>query len=508
MSSASIDPAAAPARGVAAADVPPVPGGNLFLRVFPSIMLPMFLAALDQTIVATALPAIVGELGDVERISWIVVSYLVASTIAAPVYGRLGDVLGRKRMMFLALSVFIAASVLCAAAASVIMLALARILQGLGGGGLMTLSQALIGESVPPRQRGKYQGYLSATFVCASTFGPVAGGYLTQHFGWQSVFLVNLPLGLVAVGLAMRLPRMHVGGGRLQFDIWGTLFFAAFVVPLLLALEQAQRFDLAVLPAMAALLAAAAGALVLLLRQERRAPAPLLPLALFRQAAIWRTDLMAACLAGATISLITFVPVYLQVVRGTSPSETGLLLLPLTAGIGVGSLFTGRMIAATGRTTIFPEIGLSFSLGLSIAFALLAPRLSLGVLPWLLGVTALSFGTGMPVVQMTVQTIAGPKFLGAAAASVQFSRSIGAALGTAMVATVLFAVLSRTDRDTAAHFADIMQRGAQVLVQLPQERRAIVQAQIADAFRAAFLMIAGFAGCGLALSWAIPLKRL
>jgi len=507
MSTASAKPSSARVPGHDEA-APMLAGGALFLRVFPSIMLPMFLAALDQTIVATALPAIVGRLGDVERISWIVVSYLVASTIAAPVYGRLGDVLGRKRIMFLALAVFIGASVLCAMATSVLMLTFTRVLQGLGGGGLMTLSQALIGESVPPRQRGKYQGYLSATFVCASTFGPVAGGYLTQHFGWPSVFLVNVPLGAIAIGLATRLPRMRIGGGQLQFDVWGTAFFAAFVIPLLLALERAQRLDLASLPSVLGLLVLAGLSLVLLLRQERRAPAPLLPLALFRQETIWRTDLMAACLAGAMVSLVTFVPIYVQVVRGATASQTGLLLLPLTASIGIGSLFTGRMIAATGRTTIFPRIGLGFSVVLGAALAWFAPRLSTAALPWLLAAIALSFGTGMPVVQMTVQTIAGPKFLGAAAASVQFSRSIGAAFGTAVVGAVLFAVLSRTDPDTAAHFADMVERGPQVMAALDEARRAVVQAQIADAFRAAFLTVAGFAAAALGLAWWIPMRRI
>src|SRR3954469_946706 len=215
--------------------VPAAP--NLFLTVFPSIMLPMFLAAVDQTIVATALPAIAGSLGQIERVSWIVVSYLVATTIAAPVYGRLGDALGRKRMMFVALGVFIGASVLCALSQSILQLTASRLLQGAGGGGLMTLSQALIAEAVPPRQRGKYQGYLSGMYASAATFGPVAGGFLTEHFGWHSVFLINVPLGALAAALIMRLPAHASGGGRVQFDVWGTVFFAAFITPVLLAME-------------------------------------------------------------------------------------------------------------------------------------------------------------------------------------------------------------------------------------------------------------------------------
>ena len=227
---------------------------NLFLTVFPSIMLPMFLAAVDQTIVATALPAIAGSLGDVERVSWIVVAYLVANTIAAPVYGRLGDAIGRKKMMFVALAVFIGASVLCAVSGSILPLTAARLLQGVGGGGLMTLSQALIAEAVPPRQRGKYQGYLSGMYASAATFGPVAGGYLTEHFGWHSVFLVNVPLGLLAAFLVMRLPAHPSRGGRVQFDVWGTVFFAGFIAPALLAMERAQRIDLAAAPGVLALL--------------------------------------------------------------------------------------------------------------------------------------------------------------------------------------------------------------------------------------------------------------
>src|SRR5215469_4080110 len=188
-------------------------------------MLPMFLAVVDQTVVATALPAIAAATGQVERASWIVVSYLISATIAAPIYGRLGDSFGRRRLMFVALAVFIFASILCAASPTIELLTLARILQGFGGGGLMTLSQALVGEAVPPRERARYQGYLAAVAVCANTFGPVAGGYLTEHFGWQSIFLVNVPIGLGGMLLATRLPPPRAERLKWRADPGGFVYF-------------------------------------------------------------------------------------------------------------------------------------------------------------------------------------------------------------------------------------------------------------------------------------------
>src|SRR5271165_664056 len=209
---------------------------SLFWTVFPSVMLPMFLAVADQTIVATALPAITADLGEVERISWVVVSYLIANTVAAPVYGRLGDAYGRRRMILLALALFVAGSVACAFAPTVTLLAAARVLQGFGGGGLMSLSQALVGETIPPRERGRYQGYLAGVVVSSSTFGPVAGGYLTQAFGWRSIFVVNVPLGLVAVFLVLRLQTRPGDRRRTTFDVPGLVLFTIFVTPLILAL--------------------------------------------------------------------------------------------------------------------------------------------------------------------------------------------------------------------------------------------------------------------------------
>jgi EmrB/QacA subfamily drug resistance transporter len=499
---------AAPASGPPTRQDEAPPTGSLFLKVFPSIMLPMFMAVADQTIVATALPAIASSLGEIERVSWVVVSYLIANTIAAPVYGRLGDTYGRRLMMFVALAIFVIGSVLCALAPDIEFLTAARVLQGFGGGGLMTLSQALIGEAIPPRQRGRYQGYLAGVSVSSSTFGPVAGGYLTQALGWQSIFLVNVPLGLVAALLVLRLQARPSDRRRTTFDTPGLVLFIMFVGPVILAFEQLQRVDTRTVPLALGLLAFGILMLVLLLWQENRSTAPLIPPRLFKQPSIWHSDGLAACHGAALVSLITFLPIYLRAVRGATPAEIGLLLLPLTFGIGLGSMITGQLVTKTGRTAIFPTCGLMVATAGLLFVAFWIPHLSTGELPWVFGLIALCMGTVMGVVQITVQVVAGPRMLGTGAAMVQFSRSVGAAFGTALVAAVLFAVLTATDRETAGMFGAIIDHGPDALASLPAARQAVVAAEIADAFRAAFVVIAGFTGVGVWLAWSMPLRRL
>ena len=288
----------------------------------------------------------------------------------------------------------------------------------------------------------------------------------------------------------------------------GVVLFAGFITPLLLALERLQQFDLASLPLVGLLVAVSVVSLILLLRQERRAASPLLPLHLLRQPAIWRSDLMAACVGAMLVSMVTFVPIWLQVVRGIGPGQVGLMLLPMTAGIAFGSLFTGRMMAKTGRTAIFPSIGLAITGIALLILAFAAPRLSNTVVPAVFVLFSLSLGTAMPVVQITVQLVAGRANLGSAAASVQFSRSVGAAFGTAAVGAVLFAVLAWTDRGTATLFAQLVERGPVAMAGLDAAHRALASAEIRDAFRSAFLAIAGFTGLALVMAWTIPMRRM
>ncbi len=471
-------------------------------------MLPMFLAVLDQTIIATALPTIAAATGEVERASWIVIAYLIAATIAAPLYGRLGDSFGRRKVMFFALGIFIGASVLCALANSILTLTAARVLQGLGGGGLMTLSQALVGEAIPPRERARYQGYLAAVAVCANSFGPVAGGFLTETFGWQSIFLINVPIGAVALYLVTRMP--HPTRERLPWraDPGGIVLFSIFVGTTLLALEQVQHADLSSLPLGGIMLAIGLAAVFLLVWHEDRTTLPLIPLSLLRQSAIWHSDAMAACHGAALVSLITFIPVYLEVVRGFSPSVIGGVLVPLTIGIGVGSLLTGRLVNTTGRLMIFPVVGLAIATLNFLALALFAERFGLVMLSVLLLINGLAMGTVMGVVQVSVQNAAGQLRLGEAAASVQFSRSIGAAFGTALVATVLFAVLALINPDAGRVFAGMFEHARSAGAGLTADQRAAIQADIMIAFRAAFMMMALFTTAGFFLSLTNPQKRI
>jgi EmrB/QacA subfamily drug resistance transporter len=486
----------------------PRSAGAQFLMVFPPIMLPMFMAVADQTIVATALPAIASSLGEIERASWVVVSYLIANTIAAPVYGRLGDTFGRRFMMIAALALFMTGSLLCSLAPNIELLTLFRVVQGFGGGGLMTLSQALIGESIPPRERGRYQGYLAGIAVTSNSFGPVAGGYLTQTLGWPSIFWINIPLGLLAMLFVFRIPARQGDRKRTTFDSPGLVLFIFFIGPVILALEQVQRMDLSKMPIAFGLLGLGLVSLGLLAFQERITTSPLIPPALFRQPSIWRSDAMAAVHGAALVSLITFLPIYLRAVRGLSPAETGLMLLPLTAGIGIGSMATGQMVTRTGRTAIFPTFGLIGATAGLLLLAFWIPYLSTKEMAWAFAVIALCMGTVMGVVQVTVQAMSGPQLLGTGAATVQFSRSVGAAFGTATVAAVLFSVLTATDRETATLFGTIIERGPEAIATLAPARYAMVQAQIADAFHYAFLTIATFTGIGILLAWSIPLRRL
>lgn len=489
----------------------PIPPATprVFFRVFPSVMLPMFMAMSDQTIVASALPAIAGALGDVERISWIVVAYLLAATISAPVYGYLGDSFGRRRLMFVALAVFTLGAVLNALAPSVTLIAAARFLQGLGGGGLMSMSQALIGEVVPPRQRGQYQGYVAAIAVSAAAIGPVLGGYLAEHVGWRAVFLINVPTACLAAILTLRLAaRPGIRKEDWNFDTPGLLLFVGFVVPALLALEQVRRLDASMLPVAGSLVAVSVVSLVLLIRREKRAPAPLLPINLMRQRAIWTAQAMAACHGAALVALIAFTPLYMRILGVGAPSQVSWALITVSIGIGLSAMISGRIVSRTGYTMILPSIGSMGTTIMLIYMAMNAGRQGFDELIVSLGLTAVCMGTVMGVVQVTIQTAAGRRALGAAAGSIQFSRSVGASFGAALFGAVLFATAAASEPAAGALFVEILQRGPGAIEGLEPARQAALGAVISRGFSNAFLALACFTGLGALLAWINPQRRI
>ena len=481
-----------------------------FRTVFPGVMVAMFLAAIDQTILAAAIPAIAGSLGNLADVSWLAAAYLIAATITAPIYGHLGDRFGRRRMLFVALSLFVLASIACAAAQSLAMLIAARALQGLGGGGLMTLSQALIGEQVPPRERGRYQGYFAALFVLSSTLGPVLGGYLTQHASWRSVFVINVPIGIVAALLARRIPRTPPSRrGPFKADVVGTALFALAACTFLYTVSSAGHRIAWNSPLLPLFVTVAALAFAALIWWEFRTDDPVIPVRLLARAEILRTNAMVLTFGASLFALILYLPLYLQLGRAAGVGESGLLLLPITLTLAAASSLTGRTIAQRGWLTELPIAGLSVS---ALAFGALAfalPTLSTGLVMTLVVIGAAGLGTVMPTSQIVVQEAAGRASLGSATASVSVSRSFGGATGAALVGAILTLVVGAgQDPAFAATLARIGDEGARVLDALPAGQRAELTTRLARAFQAIFAFIAAMCALGAALAASVPRRRL
>ena len=468
-------------------------------------MVAMFLAAADQTILASALPTIASHLGGFEYVSWVVVAYLLAATIAAPLYGHLGDLFGRKRMLLIALTVFTVASAACAAAPTLLTLVIARGVQGLGGGGLMTLAQALIGENVPPRDRGRFQGYFAGVFALASTSGPILGAYLTEHVSWRSVFAINLPLGVLAAFLARRIPGdAPPRRGTYRPDLVGTMLFCLATFGLLVTLSSAGHglaFGSWVLYALIALVVAGYAALY---RWERRSEHPVIPVRLLRRPDIWRPDAVVICFAATLFASVLYLPLYLQIGRGFAIGTSGTLLLPITLSMVTGATLTGRLVSRTGKVTIFPIIGLSLAtaslivLGTTITFA---P--TIGVL-CLTALTGAGLGMVMPAMQVAVQHAAGREALGAAIGSMSLCRSIGGAIGVAIIGAIIFVSIGRSQSVSSAVLTHVLQTGPEYLDQLPALDRSAIGEQLDRTFRIVFFSIAAITGIGALAATTVP----
>lgn len=405
------------------------------LLVFSGLMLGMFLAALDHTILATALPTIVGELGGLDHLSWVVTSYMLATTVSTPLYGKLGDLYGRKRLFQCAIVIFVLGSVLCGLAQSMGQLIAFRALQGLGSGGLMVLAQAVVGDIVSPRERGRYQGYFVAVFGVSSIVGPVVGGFLTDQASWRWVFYVNVPVGIVA--LVVTSAVLPVGARRhARLDLRGAVLLSGGVTALVLLTTWGGTEHEWGSPIIVGLGVAAGALLAAFIAAERRATEPLLPLRLFGNRTFSVASSVSLVIGFAMFGTLSFLPMFLQLVTNASATNSGLLLLPLMGGLLLASTVSGQIVSRTGRYKAIPVTG---TLVATVGMALLStmgedtPRVVSAAYMAMLGI---GMGLVMQVLIVATQNAVPQRDLGVATASVNFFRSIGGSIGVAVFGTV------------------------------------------------------------------------
>ncbi|KAB7743951.1 DHA2 family efflux MFS transporter permease subunit [Nostocoides sp. F2B08] len=438
----------------AAQPAPTTPATELTHREVVTILLGlmtgMFLAALDQTIVATAIRTIADDLQGLQHQAWATTAYLITSTIVTPLYGKLGDIYGRKRLFTTAITIFIFGSVLCTFATSMESLAVSRAVQGLGAGGLFSLALAIIGDIVPPRERAKYQGYFLAVFGTSSVLGPVIGGFFAGQEtllgidGWRWVFLVNVPIGIVALLVVRR--TLHLRHQRLDHRIdWaGAVLLSLALVPLLLVLEQGREWGWDSPRSIAAFVVGGLAALAFLWQEWRMGEEAILPLRMFRNRTVGVASVASVLIGIAMFGGLASIPLYLQIVKGATPTEAGLLLLPMTLGIMFGSVFSGQLISRTGRYRHFPIIGGALLAVSLFAFGWVAYDTPL----WQTMIIMVFFGVGLGFnfqpLTLAVQNAVPPQQIGVATSTATFTRQIGGTIGTAVFLSILFGRLPET----------------------------------------------------------------
>ncbi|WP_405481544.1 DHA2 family efflux MFS transporter permease subunit [Streptomyces sp. NBC_00009] len=414
-------------------------GGHAPRSVMVSIgalLLGMLLAALDQTIVSTALPTIVSDLGGLEHLSWVVTAYLLASTAATPLWGKLGDQYGRKKLFQIAIVIFLISSALCGMAQNMPQLIGFRALQGVGGGGLMVLSMAIVGDIVPPRDRGRYQGLFGAVFGATSVLGPLLGGLFTEHLSWRWVFYVNLPIGVVALVVIATTLHIPVRSAKHTIDYLGTFLIASVATCLVLVAslggttwdwDSAQIIGLAVL---------GVGLAVVFVQVEQRAAEPVLPLKLFRIRTFTLSAVISFVVGFAMFGAMTYLPTFLQVVQGVSPTMSGVHMLPMVIGLLLSSTASGQIVSRTGRWKVFPVVGTGVTaLGLLLLHQL-DENSSTGEMSAYFFVFGLGLGLVMQVLVLIVQNAVSYEDLGVATSGATFFRSIGASFGVAIFGTI------------------------------------------------------------------------
>ncbi len=464
--------------------------------VVASVAVLMLLAALDQTIVSTALPTIVADLGGVEHLSWVVTAYILASTIVAPLYGKLGDLYGRRSMVFVSVGLFLLGSVLCGAATSMTFLILSRALQGLGGGGLFVLALSIIGDVIPPRDRSKVQGVFAAIFAMSSVIGPLLGGWFVDVYSWHWIFYINVPVGLLAVlGFAT---AFRPTGRRVshKIDYAGAVALSLTLGSIVLVTALGGRTFAWSSPEILGLIALALVSGFAFIVIERRAPEPVLPLHLFKLNVFWVTSVIGFVVGACLFGGITFMPIYLQIAKGMSPTVSGLQLIPMTLGILTAANVAGRLMGKTGKYKYLTRIGTAFLTVGMILLSTMGEETSSLMIGIYLVFVGIGLGFCFPVLVTAVQNAVPREQLGTATAANLMFRQIGGSIAVALFGALFAARLTASVGDLPGmeHGLEI---GPQMLHGLPEAVKATVSTAVVDALHpvyriAAVLAVVGF----------------